>query len=277
MSAVEAPPATALTGASVRRVRAVAGSLFWPLVTLATAIAAWELVIVVFTLPAYVLPHPAEVFERIGTDRQVLCTNALATGKIAALALVISAVTGVLLGLVIGWFRTFRQLVMPLLVALQSMPKIALAPIFVAWLGFGTLPKLLIAVLITFFPITLAVIVGVESIPATVVLLSRSTGLARGAFVRKIMLPSVAPYAVSSLTIAATLAVVGAIVAEFVGSQDGLGNVLLLSSGNRDVPLVFAAIIVTALLGIVFYVAAAMVGRLFTLRLGEPYMRGSSR
>jgi NitT/TauT family transport system permease protein len=259
-----------------RRVRSVAGSLLWPLVTLALAIVIWELVIVIFTLPAYVLPHPGEVFERIGTDREVLWENALATGKIAALALLISAVTGVLLGLVIGWFRTIRQLFMPLLVALQSMPKIALAPIFVAWLGFGTLPKLLIAVLITFFPITLAVIVGVESIPSRVVLLSRSTGLAGAAFVRKIMLPSVAPYAVSSLTIAATLAVVGAIVAEFVGSQDGLGNVLLLASGNRDVPLVFAAIIVTALLGIVFYVAAALVGRLVTLRLGAPYMRGSS-
>lgn len=265
-------------GASARRrVRSVAGSLVWPLVTLAVAIGVWELVIVVFTLPAYVLPHPGEVFERIRTDREILWQNALATGKIAALALVFSAITGVLLGLVIGWFRTIRQLFMPLLVALQSMPKIALAPIFVAWLGFGTLPKLLIAVLITFFPITLAVIVGVESIPATVVLLSRSTGLAGAAFVRKIMLPAVAPYAMSSLTIAATLAVVGAIVAEFVGSQNGLGNVLLLASGNRDVPLVFAAIVVTALLGIVFYVAAALVGWLCTLRLGAAYMRGSSR
>jgi NitT/TauT family transport system permease protein len=278
MSAVDASLATAPTGASVRgRLRSVTGSLLWPLVTLAAAIGVWELVIDVFGLQAYVLPHPSEVFRRIGTDRQVLWRNALATGKIAALALVISAITGVLLGLVIGWFRTMRQLFMPLLVALQSMPKIALAPIFVAWLGFGTLPKLLIAVLITFFPITLAVIVGVESIPAAVVLLSRSTGLAGATFVRKIMLPSVAPYAVSSLTIAATLAVVGAIVAEFVGSQDGLGNVLLLASGNRDVPLVFAAIMVTALMGIVFYVAAALVGRLFTLRLGTQYMRGSSR
>ena len=258
------------------RMRPVLESLLFPLVTLAVAIAIWELVIVVFDLPAYVLPHPGEVFERIGTDRELLWENAVATGKIAALALVISAVGGVLLGLVIGWYRTMRQLFMPLLVALQSLPKIALAPIFIAWLGFGTLPKLLIAVLITFFPITLAVIVGVESIPAKVVLLSRSTGLAGTAFVRKILLPSIAPYAVASLTIVATLAVVGAIVAEFIGSQDGLGNVLLLASGNRDVPLVFAAIIVTALLGIVFYAAATLAGRLLTLRLGASYMRGSS-
>jgi NitT/TauT family transport system permease protein len=278
MSAANAPLVAAAAGLPLaRRARGLLEALLLPLVTTAVAVGLWELVIVVFTLPAYVLPHPLDVFERIGTERAILWTNAVATGKIAALALVISAVAGVLLGLVIGWFRTVRQLLMPLLVALQSLPKIALAPIFVAWLGFGTLPKLLIAILITFFPITLAVIVGVENVSTKVVLLSRSMGLARSAFVRKILLPSVAPYAVASLTIAATLAVVGAIVAEFVGSQEGLGNLLLLASGNRDVPLVFAAIIVTALLGIVFYAVAALAGRLLTLRLGAPYMRGSSR
>jgi NitT/TauT family transport system permease protein len=253
------------------------GALLYPLATLAIAIGLWELAITVFDLPAYVLPHPLEVFERIGTDRAELWTSAVATGKIAALALVVSAIAGVLLGLVVGWFRTVRQLLMPLIVAIQSLPKIALAPLFVAWLGFGTLPKLLIAILITFFPITLAVIVGVDSISTKVILLSRSMGLARGRFVAKILLPAVAPYAVASLTIAATLAVVGAIVAEFIGSQEGLGNLLLLASGNRDVPLVFAAIIVTAFLGIVFYAAAALAGRLLTLRLGATYMRGSAR
>jgi NitT/TauT family transport system permease protein len=277
MSAADAPLVAAAGTTLLRRCLTGLEALLYPLATLAIAVGLWELSISVFDLPAYVLPHPLEVFERIGTDREVLWTSAVATGKIAALALIVSAIAGVGLGLVVGWFRTVRQLLMPLIVAIQSLPKIALAPIFVAWLGFGTLPKLLIAILITFFPITLAVIVGVESISTKVVLLSRSMGLARGSFVAKILLPSVAPYAVASLTIAATLAVVGAIVAEFIGSQEGLGNLLLLASGNRDVPLVFAAIIVTALLGIVFYAAAALAGRLLTLRLGATYMRGSAR
>lgn len=276
MSAAEAPATTGSHRPALLR-RAGAESLLFPLVTLAVAVGCWELTVDVFALPAYVLPHPVDVFERIWTDREVLWTNALATGKIAAAALMISAVTGVLLGLVIGWFRAVRQVLMPVIVGIQSLPKIALAPLFVAWLGFGVVPKLLIAVLVTFFPITLAVVVGVDSISTRVILLSRSMGLVRGPFVAKILLPAVAPYVVASLTIAATLAVVGAIVAEFVGSEEGLGNVLLLASGNQDVPLVFAAIIITAFLGMLFYGVASVAGRLLTLRLGTRYMRGNGR
>jgi NitT/TauT family transport system permease protein len=243
--------------------------------TIGVFLLAWQVMVVAFDLPVFVLPAPMEVFARVAEDWPLLWTHAVATGQIAGLALVISTVAGVLLGLLVGWFRTARMVLMPLLVAIQSMPKIALAPVFVAAFGFGVAPKLLIAILVTFFPISLAVIVGIQSISIRVILLSRAMGLVRGAFVVKILLPAIAPFVVASLSVASTLAVAGAIVAEFVGSQNGLGYLLLLASGNRDVPLVFAAIAVTSLVGIVFYAAANLGGWLLTRHLGSTYIKGT--
>jgi NitT/TauT family transport system permease protein len=276
MSAVDGSGALAeAPSRNTRRFRNAVESVLIFLTTVVAALLAWQLTVVLFDLPVYMLPRPTEVLGRLLNDRELLWTHAVATGKIAFLALVVSGISGVLLGLLVGWFQTARGLLMPLIVAIQSMPKIALAPLFVAAFGFGTLPKLIIAILVTFFPITLAVVVGIDNISTKMLLLSRGMGLVRGSFIVKILLPAIAPYVVASLTVAATLSVAGAIVAEFVGAQEGLGYLLLLASGNRDVPLVFATILVTALLGVAFYVGATLAGRLLTNRLGAAYIKGT--
>jgi NitT/TauT family transport system permease protein len=205
-------------------------------------------------------------------NRTELLTNTWATGRIAALGLLLSFVVGVPVGLLVARYRVARRILMPPIVALQSLPKVALAPLFVAWLGFGIAPKLIVTVLITFFPLTLATIVGIESITISTAHLARSMGCRSIAFLRYIQLPTAAPYVAAAFRTSATLAVVGTLVAEFVGSIDGLGNLLLIASGNRDTALAFGAIMTVALLGVAFYVSAALIARAATLRLGASYM-----
>jgi len=166
-----------------------------------------------------------------------------------------------------------RLILIKPIVAIQSIPKLALAPLFVVWLGFGALPKLIVTVLITFFPLVLATVVGVESVPLRTVHLTRSMGCRGPRFLRYLLLPSAAPYVAAAFRTSATLAVVGALVAEFVGAEKGLGNYLLIASGNRDTEGAFGAILVVAVMGIIFYAGASLLARVATMRLGSRYMR----
>jgi NitT/TauT family transport system permease protein len=243
-----------------------------PAISLSAVLLLWWAVVTIFSIPRYIVPSPGAVFSSMAENRTELLTNAWATGHIAALGLMLSLVIGVPVGLIVGRFQFARRILMPPIVALQSLPKVALAPLFVAWLGFGIAPKLIITVLITFFPLTLSTIVGVESITVSTAFLARSMGCRSIAFLRYIQLPSAAPYIAAAFRTSATLAVVGALVAEFVGSINGLGNLLLIASGNRDTTLAFGAILTVALLGVVFYVGAAALARAATSRLGTRYM-----
>jgi NitT/TauT family transport system permease protein len=244
-----------------------------PAGVLAALFVAWWAVVELFHVPRYVIPPPGAVFATMIDRRTELLANAAQTGMIAALGLLLSLAVGVPTGLVIAQWRLARRLLMPPIVAIQSLPKVALAPLFVAWLGFGVVPKLIVTVLVTFFPLTLAAVVGVESITLSTVHLARSMGCRSSRFLRYVMLPAAAPYVAAAFRTSATLAVVGALVAEFVGSANGLGNLLLLASGNRDSTLAFAAILVVAALGIVFYGGSALLARAATVRLGAKFMR----
>jgi NitT/TauT family transport system permease protein len=246
--------------------------LVLPIVSLGVVVTLWWVAVLIFDIPSYIVPAPGSVFSSMAENRTELVTQAWATGRIAALGLLLSFVIGVPLGIAVARYRMARRLLMPPIVALQSLPKVALAPLFVAWLGFGVAPKLIITVLITFFPLMLSAIVGAESITISTGYLARSMGCRSVAFLRYIQLPSAAPFIAAAFRTSATLAVVGALVAEFVGSIDGLGNLLLIASGNRDTTLAFGAILTVAILGVLFYVGAAALARAATLRLGARFM-----
>jgi NitT/TauT family transport system permease protein len=244
-----------------------------PVISLGSLIVLWAAAVALFNIPKYVIPAPMSVLQSMIDEWQQLVSDTVATGTVAALGLLVSVAIGIPLGLLIGMWRLARRLLMPPLVALQSLPKVALAPLFVTWLGFGVAPKLVITVLITFFPMTLATIVGVQSVTLTTARMARSVGCRGGKLIRYIVLPSAAPYVSAAFRTSATLAVVGALVAEFVGSANGLGNLLLIASGERNTTLAFGAIIAVAVLGMVFYVLAAVCARLATRGLGSAYMR----
>jgi NitT/TauT family transport system permease protein len=246
-----------------------------PIVLLALTFALWAAAVAVFDFPRYVLPRPADVLRRMWEERTELIDDAFATSTIAEVGLLLSLLVGVPIGLVIARWRWIRRIAMPPIVAIQSIPKVALAPLFVAWLGFGAAPKLIVTVLVTFFPLVLATIVGVEEMPLRTVYLARSMGCRGLQFLGRFSLPAAAPYVAAAFRTSATLAVVGALVAEFVGSAEGLGNYLLSAAGIRDTEGAFGAIIVIAIIGIIFYACASLLARLATIGLGSSHMRSA--
>jgi NitT/TauT family transport system permease protein len=169
------------------------------------------------------------------------------------LGFVLSIVVGIPLALAIFLWPPFSRSVLPLLVSSQAMPKVAVAPLFLVWFGFGLLPKVLIAFLIAFFPIVINTAVGLAAIEPEKIQLARSMGFNAADTFFKIRLPSALPAIFGGLKISITLAVVGAVVGEFVGGDAGLGYLLMVANGSMDTQLLFAGIVGLTILGVAFY------------------------
>lgn len=259
----------ALRGAGVtdtNRVRPV--DLLFAIASGLALIAVWWVAVEIFDPPTYILPHPAAVFDELFLRRQLLLISFLATAKAAVLGLAISAVLGVFLGLVIARWEWVRAAVMPPLIATQSIPKVALAPVLVVALGFGIATKLVVVVLITFFPLVLGTVVGAQSVPRSTVLVAKSMGCRSLSYTRRIVLPTATPQLAAAFRLAASMSLIGALYAEFVGSSEGLGTVLLLAVGTADTVLAFATIIVVGVAGVIFYAGAVVIVRVATRGLG---------
>ncbi len=155
--------------------------------------------------------------------------------------------------MLIAYSRLVESFVYPLLVFSQSIPKIAIAPLFVVWFGFGIFPKVISAFLLGFFPVVVATVMGFKSIETDMIDLARSMRASRWQMFLKFSLPQALPSIFSGLKVSATLAVVGAVVGEFVGSNSGIGYVLQIANGNFDLPLMFAALFVLSMMGVILF------------------------
>jgi len=164
--------------------------------------------------------------------------------------------------LAIFLWPAFSRSILPLLVSSQAMPKVAVAPLFLVWFGFGLLPKVLIAFLIAFFPIVINTAVGLAAIEPEKIYLARSMGFGATATFFKIRLPNALPAIFGGLKISITLAVVGAVVGEFVGGDAGLGYLLMVANGSMDTQLLFAGIVALTVLGVVFFLLIELAERL---------------
>jgi NitT/TauT family transport system permease protein len=153
--------------------------------------------------------------------------------------------------------------VYPIILVAQVVPKIAIAPLFVVWLGFGVAPKITVAVLMAFFPVVISGLAGLRSVDPEVIELTSTMGASRIKTFAKVMFPASLPQLLSGLKVAATLAVTGAVVGEFVGGNEGLGYVILQANGNIDTAMLFAALVVMSLLGIVLFLIIEIAERLF--------------
>lgn len=234
----------------------------WPLGTTLGAVLLWELGVRVFDVPSFVLPTPSDVLVTIVEERVRLWDNSLATLWAIIAGFVLAVGVSVPLALLIVYSPTFDKAVYPLLVFSQTVPKIAVAPIFIVWFGFGVTPKVLIAFLICFFPIVIDSVIGLRSVPPEMVDLIRSMGGTRREAFRRVRIPNALPYFFSGLKIAITFAVVGAVVGEFVGSTRGLGFVIIQASSFLNTRLLFAAILVLTLIGVVLFYAVDALERL---------------
>jgi NitT/TauT family transport system permease protein len=237
-----------------------------PIVALVAAAAAfvvgWQLVVIVFDLQAFVLPPPLDVARRfVGAWADgTIEPHVAATLVEVALGFAVGAVGGLAVGWLLARSRVAGLVLSPYLVAAQSTPVLALAPVLTVWFGTGLLPKVLICALIVFFPVAVSTMVGFRSVDRGLLELASSLRASARQRFSTIELPAALPAILGGIRVGVTLAVVGAIVAEWAGPDKGLGALILIAQRSLfDVPLMFATLATIALLGIALYGAVVLV------------------
>jgi len=237
-------------------------AVLYPIGSLAAALAVWEAAARLVRIPVFLLPPPSVIAEAMYLNAGLLMRESVATTIEIALGFGLSVAVGIPLALAIFLWPPFARTLYPLLISSQAVPKVAVAPLFIVWFGLGLMPKVLIAFLIAFFPVVINTAMGLAAIEPEKVYLARSMGLGALATFFKIRLPNALPSIFAGLKISITLAVVGAVVGEFVGGQGGLGYLLLIANGSMDTALLFAGLVALTLLGIVFFALVVLVERL---------------
>lgn len=228
-------------------------ALVYPVASLVLLLAAWQAAVAVFDIKPFILPSPGVVLRLIVERYDILLHHTLVTTCETVAGFLVSVLVGIpLAALLVGW-RPAERMLYPLLVASQTVPKVAIAPLFIVWLGFGFLPKIIIAFLVAFFPIVISTVVGLKSTPIEMIHLGRIVGFSPRQMFLKISFPRALPEIFAGLKVAMTLAVVGAIVGEFVGASEGLGYLLMFGTAQMQTPLVFAALVFLVILGVVLF------------------------
>ena len=226
--------------------------------------AVWELSVHLFEIPRFVLPAPSVVFESMWRWRVPILDNAWQTLFTTLVGFGIAIVVGLLTGVLIGSSTLIYNGLYPVLIGFNSIPKVAVVPILVIWFGIGTMPAIITAFLISFFPILVNVATGIATVEPELRDVMRALGAKNRDIVMKVGLPRAMPYFFASLKIAITVAFVGSIIAETVASNKGIGHLMGVASSRFDVPLVFAGLLVTAIMGVLMYVVANFVERRMT-------------
>ena len=237
-------------------------NLIVPLLAIVVALGLWAAVVQVFAIPDYLLPAPQAVAARLVKEWPLLWKHGVYTLMSVLTGFAASVVIGVPIAFGIVLSRSLERIAMPFLVMSQTIPKVAIAPILVVWLGFGILPKIAIVFLISFFPIVVSSVVGLKSVETDMIDLVRSMGARTAKIMLRVRAPSALPQMFAGFKIAVCLAVVGAIVGEFVGSDRGLGFLLLTSTGTLDGPLVWSALLVLIAMGVTLFAIVSKLERL---------------
>jgi NitT/TauT family transport system permease protein len=224
----------------------------------------WELACVVLQVPAFVLPRPTVVAAALRNQLGPILDNSWTTFVRTLFGFAIAVALGLLLGLTIGSSRLIYRGLYPVLIGFNSIPKVAVVPVFVIWYGTGMIPAVLTAFLVSFFPIAVNVATGLATIEPELLDVMHSLGATRWQILMKIGLPRSMPYFFASLKVAITLAFVGTIISETVASNSGIGYLMMAATANFDTPLVFAGLVVIAAMGIVMYALFAIVERRMT-------------
>jgi NitT/TauT family transport system permease protein len=238
-----------------RRWGARLAAVAYPLLGLGIALFCWDLVTRVGIIPAYLVPSPGRVLDTVWSRRAELLFHASFTAQETIAGFLLSAVVGIGLSLALFSSRTLNAILYPLLVASQSIPRVAIAPLFVVWMGFGLPSKIIIAFLMAFFPVVISTSIGLQSVPREMILLAQSMGAGWRRTFWKIRVPHALPNILGGLKVSITLAVVGAVVGEFVGADRGLGYLVHVGSGTMNISLMFAAVVSLVILGLLLYLA----------------------
>jgi NitT/TauT family transport system permease protein len=221
----------------------------------------WEAVVRLFAIEEFVLPAPSAIVASGWQWRLPMLDNAWQTFMTTMVGFLFAVAFGIVTGVAVGASTLVYDGFYPALVGFNSIPKVAVIPILVIWFGVGTVPAILTAFLISFFPILVNVAAGIATVEPELKDVLRALGAPQWQIIQKVGLPRSMPYFFASLKVAITLAFVGSIVAETVAGNKGIGNLMLVASSRFEVPLAFAGLVVTGIMGIGMYLAAEFIER----------------
>ncbi len=224
----------------------------------------WEIVCRTFSVPMTILPAPSVIFSALLQFRDPIIENSWVTLWTTLVGFAMATVFGFLLGIAVGWHKAIYAGIYPLLVGFNSVPKVAVVPVLILWFGLGEVPAILTAFLISFFPVVVNVATGLATTEPELEDVLRALGASKLDIMRKVGVPRSLPYFFGSLKVAITLAFVGAVVAETVGANKGIGKLMLDAQAAFQVQIVFAGLLVLAVLGIILYAGTALIEKRFT-------------
>lgn len=234
--------------------------LLLPAGTAAAGLLIWEVTVRGLEVPSVLLPAPSAIWLKLEQlFLPLIWRHALPTMFESVVAFAISTVVGIALAGILSTSRTLREALYPNVVFFQLIPKIALAPLFIVWLGIGAESRLSFAVFISFFPVVIATLAGLDNVDRNLLRLCRALRASEWQVFRDVRLPFALPYVFSGMKIATTFSIIGVIVGEFITSQAGLGYLVLFASAQAETELIFAAVAMLCAFGLVFYGAIALI------------------
>ena len=243
------------------RLLGVSRSIIDPLVAFAVVALLWEKAVDLFQIKRYLLPPLSQIMQTAWNNIDLLLRESMVTAWEVILGYLWAVGGGLALGLAIFSSPLFRRMFYPLVVIFQGLPKIALAPLLVVWFGYGTSSKVLMAFLFAFFPVVISTMGGLAGTPAHLIEHFHAIGASPWTMFRRLRVPSALPAIMDGCKMAMPLAVIGAIAGEFVGSEKGLGNLILLANANAKTDLVFAALLAISVLVGVLYMLIELLAR----------------
>ncbi len=217
----------------------------------------WQIIVVFFQIPQFILPSPLDALEHLFIPQESAnyswMLHISTTLYEIALSFIVTATVGILLAIVISWSRLIKDIMMPFFIFINSLPTIAIAPIILLWMGYGIKTNILIAFLVSFFPVVINTIAGLNSVEDDLLDLVRYLHGSKLQIFIKIRIPNSLPYIFSGLKIGSTMCIVGAIVGEFIASDKGLGYIIINSQFTMNTPPIFSALIVISIAGALLY------------------------
>jgi len=238
--------------------KAIVGSTL----TFIAMVIAWEVVVRRLNIPGWLLPSPSAIADAMWDWRSELVGHFLVTLYETLVGFAVAIAVSVPLAVAVVYSPVLQNTIYPILLAFQSMPKVAIAPLLALWIGFGALPKIIVVFLVCFFPIVVATATGLTAVPGSLMDLIRSLSASQTQTFMKIRFPTAMPHIFVGLKIAITFAVIGAVIGEFVGSENGLGYLILVSTSQSRTPLAFGALVLLTVMSIVLYYGIAFIERI---------------
>jgi len=223
--------------------------------------ARWELISNALSIEDFLVPAPSDIAESLWRDRSLLADDSWVTLREVLLGFLCALVAGLAFAVILHLSDTLRRAFYPLLVASQTIPPVAIAPILIVWFGFGLGPKILLIALVCFFPVTVNTLDGLRSVDPQLITMMRTLGANRRQILTRVELPSALPFFFSGTKIAIAVAVIGAVFAEWAGAGSGLGHQILIASSNLLTARMFAAITLLSVMAILLFALVALIER----------------